>query len=205
MANGGGFSSSAAVLFIAVYCICIRECVYLLSISMGDNHQNQNGEPGMTVRTPATDDNDTDEGGTEGSDSNSDVDTLGLGLNWDEEAARGGALMDTTWSLVSTIASCDGDANSTTTNNNKVTHVLEHKDEPKDDDDQDDITTHQDHGQHAAEDGTADGVILFDEQDGESSEQTSICCTVVAWTGDDLSTATPLKSSGVWLAHRRRW
>ena len=123
---------------------------------MGDNHQNQNGEPGMTVRTPATDgtdDNDTDEGGTEGSDSNSDVDTLGLGLNWDEEAACGGALMDTTtWSLVSTIASCDGDANSTTTTNNKVTHVLEHKDEPKDDDDQDDITTHQDHGQHAAED-----------------------------------------------------
>ena len=82
--------------------------------------------------------------------------------------------MDTTWSLVSTIASCDGDADadSTTTTNNKVTHVLEHKDEPKDDDDHDDITTHQDHGQHAAEDGTADGVILFDEQDGESSEQT---------------------------------
>ena len=150
----------------------------------------------MTVRTPATDDNDTDEGGTEGSDSNSDVDTLGLGLNWDEEAARGGALMDTTWSLVSTIASCDGDADSTTTNNNEVTHVLEHKDEPKDDDDQDDITTHQDHGQHAAEDGTADGVILFDEQDGESSEQTSICRTVVAWTGDYLSTATPLTSPG---------
>ena len=86
--------------------------------------QNQNGEPGMTVRTPATDDNDTDEGGTEGSDSNSDVDTLGLGLNWDEEAARGGALMDTTWSLVSTIASCDGDADAdstTTTNNNEGT------------------------------------------------------------------------------------
>ena len=82
MANGVAL---AAALFISVYCICIRECVYLLSISisMGDNHQNQNGEPGMmTVRTPTTDDNDTDEGGTEGSDSNSDVDTFILYINF---------------------------------------------------------------------------------------------------------------------------
>ena len=116
---------------------------------MADNDHQNNGEPSsMTVRTPATDDTGY-EGGTEGS----DVDTLGL--NCDEEAARGGALMDTTLSLVSTITSCD--ANSTN-NNNEVTHVLEHKDEPKDDDDQDDIMSHQDNGQHAAEDGTADGV-----------------------------------------------
>ena len=91
-----------------------------------------NGEPSsMTVRTAATDDTGY-EGGTE----RSNVDTLGL--NWDEEAARGGALMDTTLSLVSTITSCD--ANSTTTNNNnnnKITHALEHKDKPKDDDQDD--------------------------------------------------------------------
>ena len=157
---------------------------------MADNDHQNNGEPSsMTVRTPATDDTGY-EGGTEGS----DVDTLGL--NCDEEAARGGALMDTTLSLVSTITSCDANSTTTNNNNNKITHALEHKDKPKDDD-QDDTTTHQDHGyQHAAEDGTADGVILFDEQDGESSEQTSICRTVVAWTGDYLSTATPLTSPG---------
>ena len=98
---------------------------------MADNDHQNNGEPSsMTVRTPATDDTGY-EGGTEGS----DVDTLGL--NCDEEAARGGALMDTTLSLVSTITYCDANSTTTNNNNNKITHALEHKDKPKDDDQDD--------------------------------------------------------------------
>ena len=179
----------------------------------------------MTVRTTTTDDTGY-EGGTEGS----DVDTLGL--NWDEEAARGGAVMDTNSSMVSTITySCDANYSTTTNNNNnnEITDdnikksycndrnvdeakesALEHDDKPRDD--YQDDTTHQYHG-HAAEDDTADGVILLDEQDEESSEQTTSNCpgayhvpgpgAVVAWTGDDLSTATPLTSTGTPLTSTR--
>ena len=179
----------------------------------------------MTVRTTTTDDTGY-EGGTEGS----DVDTLGL--NRDEEAARGGAVMDTNSSMVSTITySCDANYSTTTNNNNnnEITYdnikksycndrnvdeakesALEHDDKPRDD--YQDDTTHQYHG-HAAEDDTADGVILLDEQDEESSEQTTSNCpgayhvpgpgAVVAWTGDDLSTATPLTSTGTPLTSTR--
>ena len=181
----------------------------------------------MTVRTSTTDDTGY-EGGTEGS----EVDTLGL--NWDEEAARGGAVMDTTSSMVSTITSCDANYSTTTNNNNnnEITDdnikksycndrnvdeakesALEHEYKSKDDDQDDTTTTQQYHG-HSAEDDTADGVILLDEQDEESSEQTTSNCpgayhvpgpaaAVVAWTGDDLSTATPLTSTGTPLTSTR--